>query len=189
MAECKVIITQDELDRMLTVVSNVHKDNDENERGATPADLPLSQADLDSLYKKGIAAEKAVGQAAGKKTAEQAAAAKDDFIRLDKPQPGKDDAARIRAQKIAERKAHSAQILAQVKADTPRRILVSYGGCLKKDSDIEKLGRGDVIRLDRRISENVKVYVDGRFFAEGEMGQNAGTATVRLTKLVAEEGQ
>lgn len=184
MAECKVIITQDELDRMLTVVSNVHKDNDENERGATPADLPLSQADLDSLYKKGIAAEKAAGQAAEKKTA-----AKDDFIRLDKPQPGKDDAARIRAQKIAERKAHSAQILAQVKADTPRRILVSYGGCLKKDSDIEKLGRGDVIRLDRRISENVKVYVDGRFFAEGEMGQNAGTATVRLTKLVAEEGQ
>lgn len=184
MAECKVIITQDELDRMLTVVSNVHKDNDENERGATPADLPLSQADLDSLYKKGIAAEKAAGQAAGKKTA-----AKDDFLRLDKPQPGKDDAARIRAQKIAERKAHSAQILAQVKADTPRRILVSYGGCLKKDSDIEKLGRGDVIRLDRRISENVKVYVDGRFFAEGEMGQNAGTATVRLTKLVAEEGQ
>ena len=184
MAENKVIITQDELDRMLTVVSNVHKDNDENERGATPADLPLSQADLDSLYKKGIAAEKAAGQAAGKKTA-----AKDDFIQLDKPQPGKDDAARIRAQKIAERKAHSAQILAQVKADTPRRILVSYGGCLKKDSDIEKLGRGDVIRLDRRISENVKVYVDGRFFAEGEMGQNAGTATVRLTKLVAEEGQ
>lgn len=184
MAECKVIITQDELDRMLTVVSNVHKDNDENERGATPADLPLSQADLDSLYKKGIAAEKAAGQAAGKKTA-----AKDDCIRLDKPDPGKDDAARIRAQKIAERKAHSAQILAQVKADTPRRILVSYGGCLKKDSDIEKLGRGDVIRLDRRISENVKVYVDGRFFAEGEMGQNAGTATVRLTKLVAEEGQ
>ena len=184
MAENKVIITQDELDRMLTVVSNVHKDNDANERGATPADLPLSQADLDSLYKKGVAAEKKAAAASA-----SAASANDEIIRLDKPQPGRDDAARIRAQKIAERKAHSAQILAQVKADTPRRILVSYGGCLKKDSDIEKLGKGDVISLDRKISEKVKVYVDGRLFAEGEMGQNAGTATVKLTKLVAKEGR
>ncbi len=182
MAENKVIITQEELDRMLTVVSNVHKDNDANERGATPADLPLSQADLDSLYKKGVAAEKKAAEKA-------AAAAKDDIIRLDRPQLSKDEAARIRAQKIAERKAHSAQILAQVKADSPRRILVSYGGCLKKDSDIEKLGSGDVIRLDRRVSEKVKVYVDGRLFAEGEMGEESGMATVKLTKLVSKGGR
>ena len=142
MPDNKVIITQDELDRMLTVVSNVHKDNDENEKEATPADLPLSQADVDSLYRKGIAAEKK-------------AAGQDEIIRLPKPNPDRDDAAQIRARKIAERKAHSAQILAQVKASSPRHILVAYGGCVKNNSELENLHAGESIRLDRLLSDSV----------------------------------
>ena len=202
MSENQVTISQNELDRILTVFSNVQKDNSANEKGATPAGLSLSQDDLDSLYRKGVAAVNkaaankaaisrafAANAAAGKSAAPNKTAGTDDIIRLDKPQVSKDEADRIRARKIAERKAHSAQILAQVKADSPCRIVVSYGSCLKKGDEVEKLAAGDTIRLDRRLSENVKVFVDGRLFAEGVLGEDAGMATVKLTKLVSKGGR
>ncbi len=176
MAEEQVTISQNELNRMLTVVSNVQKDNNENEKGETPVGLSLSQSDLDSLYKKGSVVRKAVP-------------ASDEIIKINKPQQSEDDAAKIRARKIAERKAHSAQILAQVKADAPRRILVAYGISIKKNAEIEKLVPGDTIRLDRMISDPVRVYVEGKLFAEGEIGNDSGVATIKLTKLAPKGGR
>lgn len=168
MAEEKVMISQDELSRMLTVFSNVHKDNDENERGTPPANMILSQVEVDTVFEKGVRKPP-----------------KADGDGIIKPATGQnmDEAAQIRAMKIAARKAHSAQILAQVNACSPKRIQVSYGSCLKKNIDIEKLKEGDVVELDRKISEEVKVFVDGRLFAKGVLGEKAGVATVKLTNL------
>ena len=171
MAEERVLITQNELDRMLTVVSNVQKDNKANERGETPAELPLSQDELDTLFMKDAGDRDAGGS--GRQAAASARS--------------KEEAAKIRAQKIAERKAHSARILAQVKANAPRRVLVSYGGCVKNNIEIDGLHSGETIRLDRLISDAVKVYVDGRLFAEGVPGNDAGVATVTLTKIMPQE--
>lgn len=156
MAEKQDTITKDELSRMLTVFSNVHKDNDENERGTPPANMVLSQVEVDSVFEKGV---------------------------KEPPKAGEENAAQIRARKIAARKAHSAQILAQVNACSPKRIQVSYGSCLKKSMDIEKIKEGDVVALDRKMSEEVKVFVDGRLFAKGVLGEEAGVATVKITNL------
>lgn len=111
MAEEKVMISQDELSRMLTVFSNVHKDNDENERGTPPANMILSQVEVDTVFEKGVRKPP-----------------KADGDGIIKPATGQnmDEATQIRAMKIAARKAHSAQILAQVNACSPKRIQVSY---------------------------------------------------------------
>ncbi len=169
MEEKQVTITKDELSRMLTVFSNVHKDNDENEKGTPPANMVLSQVEVDTVFEKGVKGPP-----------------KEDGDGLIKPAvtgTGKADAAQLRAQKIAARKAHSAQILAQVNACSPKRIQVSYGSCLKKSIDIDKLKEGDVVELDRKMSEEVKVFVDGRLFAKGMLGEKDGVATVKLTNL------
>lgn len=168
MAEEQNVITQGELDRILTVFSNVHKDNDENEKGETPADLSLSQVEVDTVFAKGVrSAPNAV------------AACRQDL--------SKEDAAQIRARKIAARKAHSALILAQVNAGSPRRVQVSYGSCLKKNSELEKLKEGDSILLDRKVGEDVNVFIDGRPFAKGVLTETNGVASVKLTKLVPKE--
>lgn len=169
MAEKQDTITKDELSRLLTVFSNVHKDNDDNEKGPPPANMILSQVEVDSVFEKGL---KAPREAAG-----------DGIIRPAVTEAGKADAAQIRAQKIAARKAHSAQILAQVNACSPKRLQVSYGSCLKKSIDIDKLKEGDVVELDRKMSEEVKVFVDGKLFAKGVLGEKTGVATVKITNL------
>ena len=175
MAEEKGTITQEELDRILTVYSNVHKDNDENEKRGEPAGkLTLSQAELDSVLAQGPS---------------ESWSADPNESKAEKPALSKEEAARIRARKIAERKAHSAQILAQVKAGAPRRIIVSYGSCVKRNSDIEKLKEGDTIELDRKNDDSMKIYVDGKFFAEGVLVEKAGAASVKLTKLASKGGR
>lgn len=165
MAEEQNVITQGELDRILTVFSNVHKDNDENEKGETPADLSLSQVEVDTVFAKGVRSAPVAG----------------------KQDLSKEDAAQIRARKIAARKAHSALILAQVNAGSPRRVQVSYGSCLKKNSELEKLKEGDSILLDRKVGEDVNVFIDGRPFAKGVLTETNGVASVKLTKLVPKE--
>ncbi|MCR5622501.1 MAG: FliM/FliN family flagellar motor C-terminal domain-containing protein [Treponema sp.] len=166
MAEEQNMITQGELDRILTVFSNVHKDNDENEKLVPPANVSLSQVEVDTVLSKGIVR----GLAA-------------------KAELSMEEAARIRARKIAARKAHSAQILAQVNADSPRRVLVSYGSCLKKNLELEHMKEGDSILLDRKISEEVKVFVDGKLFAKGLLTERDGMAAVKLIKLASKENK
>jgi flagellar motor switch/type III secretory pathway protein FliN len=53
---------------------------------------------------------------------------------------------------------------------------------------VELRGKGDfglsnVVELDRKMSEEVKVFVDGRLFAKGMLGEKDGVATVKLTNL------
>ena len=175
MAEEKGMITQNDLDRILTVYSNVHRDNDENEKkGELSGKIILSQAELDSVMAKSISK---YGQD------------NSDIIKLPKPESSDEDAAQIRAMKIAARKAHSAQILAKVQAESPRQIIVSYGNCVKNNSEIDKLKEGDIIDLDRKSNGTMKVYVDGHLFAEGIPVQKPGSASIQLIKLASKESR
>lgn len=160
--------SRDELNRIFTVFDNVKEDNAKNEKLETPQGLALSQSELDKLFSH---KSESTSAAASSQTPP-------------KPALSSEEAAAIRARKIAERKARAAQLLAQANAGSPKRITVVYGTCLKTGAEVEKLQTGEFIQLTRPIEEAAKVYVDGKLFASGILAQNNGKACVQLTEIV-----
>ncbi len=95
-----------------------------------------------------------------------------------------EDAAKVRAAKIAARKARAAALLAEANATSPRRITVVYGSILKKQKEVDSFTKGTVIQLDRQPIESAEILVDGKLFAKGKLSSQNGHASVQITEIV-----
>ena len=167
-------LSQDELNRVL---NNIRTDNDEHEKIPASSGVSLSQADLEKLF--GNSSKSTLNSA--EKTADSAVNAE---------QTAEESSAEaIRAAKIAERKRHAAELLAQANADSPKRISVVYGTATRRGHEIEKFAVGDTICLDRIVSEYADILVDGKLFARGAIAEKDGQTSVTITQIVTPYGK
>lgn len=73
-------------------------------------------------------------------------------------------------------------------ADVELELTVELGQARRNIRDILSMGAGSVMELDKHAGETVDILVNGRLVARGEVvviGENYG---VRITELVASEG-
>lgn len=137
------------------IYQNVRKDNAENEtRILTPLGFSVSQEQLDKLFSK--------ESTQGKTGAELAA---------------------VRATKIAVRKAHTAQIIAEMKATAVKRVYVSTGSVSLSGAMIEKIKPGDSVRISDYQNDIVDLLFDNKLFAQGKIFEENGYKQVKIIKL------
>ena len=73
-----------------------------------------------------------------------------------------------------------------VKAQVP--VEVELGSTVLTVSDLLELEVGDVVPLDRRISDPLPIWIGDQLKLLGEPGQISGQTAVRVTGNVREEG-
>lgn len=102
---------------------------------------------------------------------EQEAAAGDNTAIMDEAQAigGVDDAADINLDAIS---------------DIPVEISAVLGQTTMPISQLMKLGRGAVIKLDRKIGEAVDIYVNNRLIARGEVVLVENRIGVTMTEVI-----
>lgn len=169
-----VSLSQDELNLIL---SNIRKDNDEHEKIPDSSGVSLSQADLEKLFGgSSSGAQKSAGNSVEPDASQSSSG--EHF--------SEQTADEIRAAKIAERKRHAAELLAQANANSPKRISVVYGTATRRGKEIENLKVGDTIKLDRIVPEYADILVDGKLFARGAIEDKDGHATITIAQIVDE---
>lgn len=69
----------------------------------------------------------------------------------------------------------------------PIEVTISVGKARPLIADLMKIGKDDVLPLDRRVDDPVELYVGDRLIARGELqelsGEQAGQLAVRLTEV------
>lgn len=159
------MLPQEELDKIL---NDVRKDNTENE--PAPVGVALPQSALDDIL------------------------GEDASSTVVKPQPEEaktyatpEEAEAARAAKIAARKARTAELLARVNANSPKRISVIYGSALLKGSELSALKPEDTLTLDRGEETAADILVDGKQFGRGIITYADGKASVKITEIFANQ--
>lgn len=187
--EERVLLTQDELDNIL---SGVRSDNAENKKHVTGQNaVALSQAELDNLFGNSNSTMRAIGKepepekSIDEKVADIISENPESTGSLgDSANPSGEKQALTMAEKIAARKARTEELLKKVNAQSPKRISVVYGSTLSTGEKINQYKIGSVIELDREMDSGVDVFCDGKLIARGFIGKHNGKAAVRITSLV-----
>ncbi len=68
--------------------------------------------------------------------------------------------------------------------DVEVRITVSVGKTRKLFADILNMKEGDIIKLDKNVEDYLDIYINGKFFAIGEMMVVNEKFSVRVIDLV-----
>jgi flagellar motor switch protein FliN/FliY len=66
-------------------------------------------------------------------------------------------------------------------------VQIELGRCQVSAEELDGLGAGSVVALDKGVGEPVEVFCDGRLVARGEVVELDGTFAVRITELLAGE--
>lgn len=89
-----------------------------------------------------------------------------------------------RAQKIAKRNAHAAEVLQQANAKLHKTISVIYGTAQKDNAFISNLKAGDSIELDRLADQSAEIIINGKVFAHGLLEVKDGHASVKIVDII-----
>lgn len=68
--------------------------------------------------------------------------------------------------------------------DIPVQISAVLGKATMQVSQLLKLGRGAVVELDRKVGENIDIYVNNRLVARGEVIVVEDRLGVTMTEIV-----
>ncbi|MGL4371631.1 MAG: flagellar motor switch protein FliN [Alphaproteobacteria bacterium] len=71
--------------------------------------------------------------------------------------------------------------------DVPVQVSAVLGRVTMPVSHLLKLGRGAVVELDRRVGENVDVYVNNRLVARGEVVVMEDRLGITMTEILRSE--
>ncbi len=72
-------------------------------------------------------------------------------------------------------------------SDIPVEITAVLGRTSMPVSQLLKLGRGAVVKLDRKVGEPIEIYVNGRLVARGEVVLVENKIGITMTEIIRSE--
>ncbi len=71
--------------------------------------------------------------------------------------------------------------------DIPVQVSAVLGKSSMQVSQILKLGRGDIVELDRKVGEAIDIYVNNRLVARGEVVVVEDRLGITMTEIIKED--
>lgn len=195
MAEIRISLSQEELNRVL---KGVRKDNAQNaEIIIGQSSAAISQAELDLVLGGGTISTvvKSAPAPEPKNTPVELSVpismpvSPSPAVSVEPSTPlstaaNQDTKNMTMEEKIAARKARMEALLAQVNAQSPKRVSVVYGSMLSTGDKISKYEKGTIIELDREYGSDVDVLCDGKLIAKGKILGDRKQAAVEITFMI-----
>jgi flagellar motor switch protein FliN/FliY len=72
-------------------------------------------------------------------------------------------------------------------SDIPVEVSAVLGRCSMSVEQLLKLGRGAVVKLDRKVGEPIDIYVNGRLIARGEVVIVENRIGITMTEILRSE--
>lgn len=72
-------------------------------------------------------------------------------------------------------------------SDIPIEVSAVLGRCSMPVSQLLKLGRGAVVKLDRKVGEPIDIYVNSRLIARGEVVIVENRIGITMTEIIRSE--
>lgn len=177
MEDNEILLSQDELDRVL---NGVRSDNEENDTAIVgQKSAAISQAELDLLLGSSNSTMKKI-EPKQEESVEKETVPPEPEVDVAVPE----SKPMTMEEKIAARKARAAELLAKVNAASPKRISVVYGSTLTTGTEIEKYKPGTLIELDRPRGADVDILCDGKLIGRGIVGCANGKTVVKITSIL-----
>jgi flagellar motor switch protein FliN len=100
---------------------------------------------------------------------------------------GRQQENKSKSEPVSKESGHQGELPIEAVYDVPVQVSAVLGRVTMSVSQLLKLGRGAVVELDRRVGENVDVYVNNRLVARGEVVVMEDRLGITMTEILRSE--